>query len=195
MPPNPKPKPKPNPNSLLSPAAYDDDASSLRSLSEQDSDTEDDEFLRNSRSTLELTEHDRSVLEEEEELEKLLTKGGAGGLRRIFSGNGGGSGSGRVRIGRRERRGRRRGEEDRNGVSGEGSEGERGELMFEMEERYTDQDRDRDYDEDGDGDEGEEDGLVGRVGTPALEMGVCLSFVLIIGVFCYKYVGADFVCF
>jgi hypothetical protein len=89
---------------LLSPAAYDDDVSSLRSLSEQDSDSEDDELVRGSRSTLELAKHDRTVLEEEEEREKLLTKSSpADGLRRIFSPNGG-----NIMIGRRERRKRRK---------------------------------------------------------------------------------------
>ncbi|KAN0084724.1 Alkaline-phosphatase-like, core domain containing protein [Elaphomyces granulatus] len=86
---------------LLSPAAYDDD---VRSLSEQDSDSEDDELVRGSRSTLELAKHDRTVLEEEEEREKLLTKSSpADGLRRIFSPNGG-----NIMIGRRERRKRRK---------------------------------------------------------------------------------------
>ncbi|KAJ5371667.1 Alkaline phosphatase-like alpha/beta/alpha [Penicillium concentricum] len=64
--------------SLLSPANYDNDASSLRSPSEQDSDSDDDALLDQNRSTLEIAEHDRAVLEEEEELENLLTRGGTG---------------------------------------------------------------------------------------------------------------------
>ncbi|KNG83060.1 type I phosphodiesterase / nucleotide pyrophosphatase family protein [Aspergillus nomiae NRRL 13137] len=73
-------------HSLLSPGDYDEDAESLRSPSEQDSDSEDDEFLRRSRTTLELAEHDRMVLNDEEETEKLLIRGGpTHGLRRIFS--------------------------------------------------------------------------------------------------------------
>ena len=112
--------------SLLSPSHYDNDASSLRSPSEQDSDSEDDEFLRHPRSTLELTSHDRAVLDDEEELEKLLTRRGpAHGLRRMFSPNGNS-----VRIGRRERRKARKEarQSRRERVS------EEGELMYEMEE-------------------------------------------------------------
>ncbi|KAJ5404405.1 Type I phosphodiesterase/nucleotide pyrophosphatase/phosphate transferase [Penicillium cosmopolitanum] len=76
----------PKPHALLSPSHYDNDAASLRSPSEQDSDSEDDEFLRHPRSTLELNSHDRAVLEDEDELEKLLTRRGpAHGIRRMFS--------------------------------------------------------------------------------------------------------------
>lgn len=116
---------------LLSPAAYDEDASSLRSPSEQDSDSEDDEYLSKSRTTLELAQHDRAVLEDEEELEKLLTKSSpASGIRRIFSPN-----AGSVRIGKRDRR--NEGRSDRRNRRHE-STGEDGELMYEMEEGYRD---------------------------------------------------------
>lgn len=112
---------------LLSPANYDNDAASLRSPSEQDSDSEDDEFLNASRSTLELTKHDQSVLEDEDELEKLLTRRGPShGIRRMFSPSGP-----RVRIGKKERRRARR-ESRRERVS------EEGELMYEMEEGLGD---------------------------------------------------------
>lgn len=116
--------------SLLSPAGYDNDASSLRSPSEQDSDSEDDEYLRHPRSTLELAQHDRSVLDEEDEMEKLLTRPPAG-LRRILSPNGSS-----VRIGRKERRRARREARQarRERVS------EEGELMYEMEEGLGDDD-------------------------------------------------------
>lgn len=120
---------EPSSPSLLSPAAYDEDVASLRSLSEQDSDSEDDELLRRSRSTLELAEHDRSVLEEEEETEKLLVRTGpAVGLRRIFSPT-----SGTVRIGKRERRKQRRRSERE---KGRGKPYQEGDLMFEMEEGF-----------------------------------------------------------
>lgn len=135
MPPNPPPKPNPASPSLLSPAAYDDDAS-LRTPSEQDSDSEDDVYLSQSRTSKELARYDRGVLEDEEEREELLTVGpseGGGGLRRFFgsgesgSGSGGRNGSGSVRIGKREKRRRK------------GGNGRRGrELMFEMEEGYRD---------------------------------------------------------
>ena len=92
--------------SLLSPGGYDDDVASLRTLSDQDSDSEDDQILEGSRSTLELSQHDRTVLDEEEELEKLLTKSSpTDGLKRIL---GVGPDSGSVRIGKREKRKRLR---------------------------------------------------------------------------------------
>jgi hypothetical protein len=119
--------------SLLSPGDYDDDASSLRSLSEQDSDSDDDEFLRKSRTTLELAEHDRAVLEEEEEMEKLLVRSGpTHGLRRIFSPNGSS-----VKIGKYERdRDRRRKRQDERKRRRRSAAGQNGELMYEMEEGY-----------------------------------------------------------
>ncbi|CEJ57658.1 hypothetical protein PMG11_06344 [Penicillium brasilianum] len=122
--------PNPRSPSLLSPAHYDNDAASLRSPSEQDSDSDDDAFLRHPRSTLELSQHDRSVLEDEDELEKLLTRRGpAHGLRRIFSPNGNS-----VRIGKRERRRARK--EAR--LSRRERVSEEGELMYEMEEGLGD---------------------------------------------------------
>ncbi|GFF33631.1 uncharacterized pyrophosphatase/phosphodiesterase C725.05c [Aspergillus udagawae] len=119
--------------SLLSPGDYDDDASSLRSISEQDSDSDDDEFLRKSRTTLELAEHDRTVLEEEEEMEKLLVRSGpTHGLRRIFSPNGSS-----VKIGKYERsRDRRKKRQDERKRRRRSAAGENGELMYEMEEGY-----------------------------------------------------------
>lgn len=121
-------------NSLLSPHINDDDESSLRSLSDQDSDSEDDEFIQANRSSLELAKHDRQVLEEEEEMEKLLTRSSPGqGLRRIFSSNDKFEQQS-VRIGKRERRRRRRREREalrRNrGVKSD----EEGILLHEMEE-------------------------------------------------------------
>jgi hypothetical protein len=113
---------------LLSPSAYDDDVTSPRSLSEQDSDSEDDEFLRANRSPLELARHDKTVLEEEEAMEKLLVRSGpADGLRRIFSPT-----VGPVRIGKRNRRQRERKR------SVQGKPHQEGDLMFEMEEGFRD---------------------------------------------------------
>ncbi|KAG2420275.1 hypothetical protein HFD88_005076 [Aspergillus terreus] len=117
--------------SLLSPGDYDEDAESLRSPSEQDSDSEDDEFLRNSRTTLELAEHDRTVLDDEEETEKLLTRAGpTHGIRRLFSPN-----RSSVRIGKQDRRQRRR--ERRNSRRGRrGKLEDSDDVMFEMEEGH-----------------------------------------------------------
>ncbi|KOS21078.1 putative pyrophosphatase/phosphodiesterase [Escovopsis weberi] len=59
--------------SLLSPLAYDDDAASLNSRSDQDTDSEDDELQLRARNSRELRAHDRIVLMEEEELDRLVT--------------------------------------------------------------------------------------------------------------------------
>ncbi|KAL4900693.1 hypothetical protein BDW74DRAFT_182527 [Aspergillus multicolor] len=119
---------------LLSPRDYDEDAESLRSpLSEQDSDSEDDEFLARSRTTLELAEHDRTVLDDEEELEKLLTRSGPShDIRRIFSPN-----RSNVRIGKKEeaRRLRRKKERAARKARREKRHGD-DEEMYEMEEGH-----------------------------------------------------------
>ncbi|KAI0172624.1 ectonucleotide pyrophosphatase/phosphodiesterase family member 3 [Hypoxylon sp. FL1284] len=60
--------------SLLSPVRYDDDAISLHSRSDQDTDSEDDELLAAARNSGELRARDRLVLMDEEELDKLITK-------------------------------------------------------------------------------------------------------------------------
>lgn len=121
-------------NSLLSPHVNDDDESSIRSLSEQDSDSEDDEFIQANHSSLELAQHDRQVLEEEEELEKLLTKSNpAPGLRRIFSPNDKFDQQS-VRIGKKERRRRRREERRVLQRKQHGKSDEEGILLHEMEE-------------------------------------------------------------
>ncbi|OAX81145.1 hypothetical protein ACJ72_04512 [Emergomyces africanus] len=118
-------------SSLLSPSAYDDDVVSLRSLSDQDSDSEDDELIKGSRTTLELSQHDRTVLEEEEERERLLVKKGpTDGLRRIFGHENGSS----VRIGKRERRRQRRLQRREERLKRMGDKAEQEGLMFEMEE-------------------------------------------------------------
>lgn len=57
---------------LLSPQAYDDDASSLHS--DQEDDSEDDGVLAGVRSSQEIREHDRQVLLEEEEREETLRR-------------------------------------------------------------------------------------------------------------------------
>jgi predicted AlkP superfamily pyrophosphatase or phosphodiesterase len=57
---------------LLSPMGYDDDAVSLHSRSEQDTDSEDDELIARARNSRELRARDRMVLTEEEEMDKLV---------------------------------------------------------------------------------------------------------------------------
>ncbi|KAL4927065.1 alkaline phosphatase family protein [Aspergillus undulatus] len=125
----------PSKRELLSPRDYDDDAESLRSPhSEQDSDSEDDEFLARSRTTLELAEHDRTVLDDEEELEKLLTRSGpTHDIRRLFSPN-----RSNVRIGKREeaRRQRRKEKRDARRARREKRHDLDDEEMYEMEEGH-----------------------------------------------------------
>ncbi|KAL4874060.1 hypothetical protein BDV12DRAFT_181924 [Aspergillus spectabilis] len=122
---------------LLSPRDYDDDAESLRSpLSEQDSDSEDDKFLARSRTTLELAEHDRTVLDDEEETEKLLTRTGpTHDLRRLFSPN-----RSNVRIGKKEeaRRQRRKERREARKARRERQHGHGDGEMYEMEEGHRD---------------------------------------------------------
>lgn len=60
--------------SLLSPIRYDDDAISLHSRSDQDTDSEDDELLAAARNSRELRARDRMVLTEEEELERMISE-------------------------------------------------------------------------------------------------------------------------
>ncbi|ODA83215.1 hypothetical protein RJ55_01726 [Drechmeria coniospora] len=60
--------------SLLSPIAYDDDASSLHSRSAQDTDSDDDQLQKAARNSRELRAHDRIVLMEEEETDRLVTR-------------------------------------------------------------------------------------------------------------------------
>lgn len=131
---------------LLSPASYDDDASvHSPTPSDQETDSEDDEFLRNSRTTLELAQYDRTVLDEEDEREKLLIRGNspADGLRRIFSPSASQPGS--VRIGKKERRRQRqqqREEERRRRRRKERDE--HGRLLYEMEDEEEEAEGDDD---------------------------------------------------
>ncbi|KAI2639242.1 alkaline-phosphatase-like protein [Xylaria nigripes] len=58
--------------SLLSPLSYDDDAVSIHSRSDQDTDSEDDQILAAARNSRELRARDRMLLTEEEEMGKLV---------------------------------------------------------------------------------------------------------------------------
>jgi len=137
--------------SFLSPSNYDDDASSIHSeRSDQDTDSEDDEVLLGARTSAEIREHDRSVLTEEEERDKLLEesrrrerRGSAMSLpkplKKLFAKSytelpmvGPGQVE-EVGSGKRERRRRRR-QRKKERLLGEAANGEDGELMYEMEE-------------------------------------------------------------
>ncbi|KAI0188460.1 alkaline-phosphatase-like protein [Xylaria flabelliformis] len=58
--------------SLLSPLSYDDDAVSLHSRSDQDTDSEDDKVLAAARNSRELRARDRMVLMDEDEIDQLV---------------------------------------------------------------------------------------------------------------------------
>ncbi|KAH8692054.1 nucleotide pyrophosphatase family protein [Talaromyces proteolyticus] len=166
---------------LLSPSSYDDDVHSPRSLSDQDSDSEDDEFLRANRSTLEVARYDKTVLEEEEEMEKLLVRSSpADGLRRIFSPT-----VGPVRIGKRDRSRRR----ERRG-STQRIPHQEGDLMFEMEEGFKDQSDDDDDIDSLDLDQKELDDWEPRRSTKSRFLRLLLIFSAIIVLFLILLLGA-----
>lgn len=139
-------------NALLSPTAHDDDVSSVHSAerSDQDTDSEDDEVLQGARTSAEIRAHDRRVLLDEEERDKLLEESSQRGrrgsglapLKKLFArrqGELGGSSEGDIyqetekrgerRKKRRERRSRKKTE-----LLEDAGRGEDGRLMYEMEE-------------------------------------------------------------
>jgi predicted AlkP superfamily pyrophosphatase or phosphodiesterase len=148
----------PNPRQTLhlSPTQYDDDASSVHSRSDQDTDSEDDEVLMGARTSADIRAHDRSVLLEEEERDRLLEesrrRGRRGSALEVVKGllRRGSSGSLHVeeqidekrvpgdkkerrtqkRRARRERRVRKK----ERLLNESAVDGEEGELMYEMEE-------------------------------------------------------------
>ncbi|KJZ72566.1 hypothetical protein HIM_08090 [Hirsutella minnesotensis 3608] len=108
--------------SLLSPIAYDDDASSLHSRSDQDTDSEDDQLQQRARNSRELLAHDRIVLMEEEEMDRRgsLSAAAASSTEDLGSEK------------RKARRARRKQKRER--LARDARDGEDGELMYEMEE-------------------------------------------------------------
>ncbi|MBE3042068.1 alkaline phosphatase family protein [Candidatus Bathyarchaeota archaeon] len=135
-------------SSLLSPVAYDDDAASLHSRSDQDSDSDDDDLQLETRDSDELRARDRIMLAEEDEVEKLVTKSrrrgshGGGGFNplsmfntRQRSKDDGLSNSSTDDFTNEKRRSRRvRRLEKRERLKEHAEHGEDGELMYEMEE-------------------------------------------------------------
>lgn len=140
---------------------------------------------------MELARHDRSVLEDEEELERLVTvqqarkkrPGPVEELRRIFSGGtgsaddgnaihlgAGGQSTGGKRERRKEKRDKRRERRRekaarrhrKRGSSLSGSKDEEGELMFEMEEGYRDDISEMTSSTSSDVDRGKANGFYGR---------------------------------
>ena len=142
--------------SLLSPNSYDDDTSSIHSAerSDQDTDSEDDEVLMAARTSADLRQHDRTVLLEEEENDKLLEENRKRGrrgsalamvqpLKKLFarsytdlSSPDSTSEITEKGQGKREKRQRRRARrsEKKGRLLADAEHGEDGELMYEMEE-------------------------------------------------------------
>ncbi|KAG8420662.1 hypothetical protein J3459_010878 [Metarhizium acridum] len=139
--------------SLLSPIAYDDDAASLHSRSDQDTDSDDDQLQLRARNSRELRAADRIVLMEEEELDRLVTtsrreqerqRRGSGlsvpSALNIFARRGSSSQlsspsastENLVSEKREARRAKRK--KKRNRLIQDARHGEDGELMYEMEE-------------------------------------------------------------
>ncbi|KZZ94492.1 Type I phosphodiesterase / nucleotide pyrophosphatase family protein [Ascosphaera apis ARSEF 7405] len=106
-------------STYLSPYRRDDDNISLRSLSgsvsDIETDSEDDEILTEVRDSRELARYDHTVLDEADDIDQLLVKKDEHGdpLRRIFSRS---NNKSRVRVGRIRRKSRQRGR----GADGEG---------------------------------------------------------------------------
>lgn len=150
-------------DSFLSPTHYDDDVSSIHSAerSDQDTDSEDDEVLMGARTSADIRAHDRSVLLDEEERDRLLEESRRRGrrgsalkmvepLKKLFGksyselpGVGTSNSSeetiaekSAARGGKKERRRRRRERRARKKerLVGATEHGEDGELMYEMEE-------------------------------------------------------------
>ncbi|KAI9701991.1 MAG: ectonucleotide pyrophosphatase phosphodiesterase [Candelina mexicana] len=119
---------------------------SAHSLTAEDLDSEDDDFVQGASSSFEIAEYDQTVLQEEDEREKLLIGGTAGdGLRRVFGGH---DDSSKARIGRLQHR---REQKQKGAAMKEkhrmerskllAGKGQNGELMYEMEERGLRSDR------------------------------------------------------
>jgi predicted AlkP superfamily pyrophosphatase or phosphodiesterase len=139
-------------SSLLSPVGYDDDAASLHSRSDQDTDSDDDQLQSRARNSRELRAADSLVLMEEDELDRLVTdnrrqqereRRGSGLplpnpfklFRRpsqILQPSSNSSAENLVSEKRQRRRTRRAAKRDR--LTADAAHGEDGELMYEMEE-------------------------------------------------------------
>jgi predicted AlkP superfamily pyrophosphatase or phosphodiesterase len=144
--------PRRDSNNLLSPTAHDDDVSSIHSAerSDQDTDSEDDVVVQGARTSAEIRAHDRRVLLDEEERDRLLEdsrqRGRRGSalapLKKLFA-------RGQVELGEpdegdiyvktekgdgRRRRRRERRARKKKGLLEDAARGEDGRLLYEMEE-------------------------------------------------------------
>ena len=126
-----------NKGDLSSASQYDADAPSLHMASDQASDSEDDQLLDDEQITYPLNEHDRTVLKDEEETEKLLSNPTRfDAVQNIFKTNpheGQPVKASRRDARRQRRREKRRSKRGRSNRSGSGHE-----VMYEMEEGWKD---------------------------------------------------------
>lgn len=104
--------------------------------SDADSDFENDPIVRHARNSVEVADHDRRILDEEEEREKLLTEGRTReGPRSFFGRRRKDEQSGAIQT-RQEQRISRRSRKTRRNTDA-GTRDDQGELMYEMEEGGT----------------------------------------------------------
>lgn len=127
--------------SLLSPMAYDDDASSLHSRSDQDTDSEDDQLQQMARNSRELRAHDRIVLMQEDEMDQLVTSSRRRGSGlavpnpfKMFGRNNSAASSTEDLVVEKRQARRARRKQKRHRLTRDARHGEDGELMYEMEE-------------------------------------------------------------
>jgi hypothetical protein len=116
--------------------AFDNEAASLRSPSDQASDSADEHLTEKSRTTLELNDFDASILRDEEEVQNLLSKKGPfDGIKNVFKGA-----SSNIALRERDRetksQRRKKRRASKRGLKGESAE--EGQLLFEMEEGFKD---------------------------------------------------------
>ena len=125
----------PKKGDILSASHYDADASSIHTASEQASDSEDDQLLNNTQDTS--NERDRSILKDEEETERLLSKPKhLDAVRDMFTSNPheGAPVKASRREARRENRRQKRHSRRRKSRSSRSAS----EIMYEMEEGWKD---------------------------------------------------------
>lgn len=120
----------------LTPATYENDATSLTPAPDQSSDSEEERLAEKSRTTLELNDYDASLLRDEDERETLLTaKRPLHGMKNVLKNPSGDAG---LSLGGREVRRKRRKQRGGSTTGQKGDRAEEGQLMFQMEEGFKD---------------------------------------------------------
>ena len=122
---------------FLAPVDYDNDACSVGSTADQESDRGDNYLVHGSKYTLEPSEHDRSVLLEDDQREKLLANNKSlDTVKRAFGvRNDNGS---PIKVATREGRRRRKWRRRRTQRRSHSKEDEEEEQIFEMEAGFKD---------------------------------------------------------